>query len=135
MPVWSESDTVLTCVRDTRSRLPVWTWVFVALGAALVLAAAAAVFLGSRWALFRLRWMREVDLKRKRGTGPPKGGGPLTVVVTDIDGYSSARRPPGGRGSAAASQAERPRRPRLATPPRARPRRRPGCRMAAPTAG
>jgi class 3 adenylate cyclase len=62
--------------------------VLVGLGAVLALLAAAIALLGSRWMLFRSRWAREIELKRKRAKGPPKGGSTVSVVVTDIEGYS-----------------------------------------------
>jgi len=40
----------------------------------------------------RMRWrpqaLRRIDLMRKRAKGPPRGDGKVTVVVTDIEGYS-----------------------------------------------
>jgi hypothetical protein len=84
--------------------------VLVGLGAVLLLAAAGAAFLGSRWALFRLQSMREAELKRKSAAGPPKEDAALTVVITDIDGYSSARACPGAGGRVAFAAASPPRR-------------------------
>jgi hypothetical protein len=79
-------------VHDPTSALPPWTWVLVALGAVLLLTAIGLLVLGSRWALFRVRWLREAELKKRRGMGLPKEGGSLTVVVTDVEGYSGERR-------------------------------------------
>jgi hypothetical protein len=97
---WSNNDTQLTCEAVARgAMLPAWTWVLVALGVVLALLAGAIALLGSRWVLFRSRWAREMELKRKRARGPPKSGGPVSVVVTDIEGYSGgAGRWQGGVG-------------------------------------
>ena len=91
--IWSRNGTRLRCVVQSRgAALPPWAWVFVALGVVLALLAAAIALVGSRWVLFRSRWAREAELKRKRAKGPPKGGGSVAIVVTDIEGYSGARR-------------------------------------------
>jgi hypothetical protein len=87
---WTEDGTVLSCYKDDRVPLPAWTWALVALGGVLLVFAGALLMLGSRWALFRVRWLREAELKRKRAMGPPRDGAAVTVVVTDIEGYSSA---------------------------------------------
>jgi hypothetical protein len=86
---WSADGTQLTCVRDAAAALPPWTWVLLALGGALLLTTAGMLFLGSRWALLRLHWMREAELRRKRGLGPPTEGAAATVVITNVDGFSS----------------------------------------------
>lgn len=70
----------------------------VGFGGVLAALAAAIALIGSRWVLFRSRWAREAELKRKRAKGLPKGGGSVSVVVTDIEGYSGAWLPPGRRG-------------------------------------
>jgi hypothetical protein len=87
-PEWSRGGTVLRCKAD-QTVLPPWMWVLVALGAVLGLLAASLMVLGSRWALFKSRWVREAELKRKRRLGMPKEGSTFCVVVTDIEGYSS----------------------------------------------
>jgi hypothetical protein len=88
---WSRNRTLLTCEPIPKSAvLPAWMWVLVALGVVLALLAGAIALLGSRWVLFRSRWAREMELKRKRARGPPKSGGPVSIVVTDIEGYSGA---------------------------------------------
>ncbi len=90
--VWSRNDTHLQCELVPRSAaLPAWAYVFVALGVVLALLAAAIALVGSRWVLFRSRWAREMELKRKRAKGLPKSGGAVSIVVTDIEGYSGAR--------------------------------------------
>ncbi|KIZ04553.1 hypothetical protein MNEG_3403 [Monoraphidium neglectum] len=87
--VWTRNGTHLACEANPKSQpLPPWAWVFVALGAVLAVLAAAILSLGSRLVLFRTRWAREMELKRKRARGSPKGGGTISVVVTDIEGYS-----------------------------------------------
>ena len=93
---WSADGTVLRCVVDSTSALPPWMWVLVALGGVLLLMAGALLVLGSKWALFRVRWLREVELKRKHALGMPKEGSAVSVVITDIEGYSSER--PRGEG-------------------------------------
>ena len=87
---WSADGTVLRCVQDTATAaLPAWMWLLVALGAVLMLLALSLLVLGSRWALFKARWLRDAELKRKRQLGVPKDGAPVSVVITDIEGYSS----------------------------------------------
>jgi len=88
-PVWSKDGTALRCILDKRAALPPWMWVFVALGASLVLLAVSLLVLGSRWALFKSRWVREAELKRKRRLGMPREGSTVCVVITDVEGYSS----------------------------------------------
>lgn len=95
LPVWSLNGTRLECVQDSRVSLPAWTWVLVALGAALVLLAGSLLLLSSRLLLFRSRWLREAELKRKRRLGLPKEGDNVCVVVTDIEGYSCEHGRPG----------------------------------------
>jgi hypothetical protein len=85
---WTRNRTRLSCDAARAAPLPPWTWVLVALGAVLALLAVSIAMLGSRLLLFRSRWAREIELKRKRARGPPKGGGVISVVVTDIEGYS-----------------------------------------------
>jgi hypothetical protein len=88
---WSRDGTMMQCAPDDRSALPVWTWVLVGVGAALLLLAASLVLLSSRLLLFRSRWLREAELKRKRRLGLPKAGDAVYAVVTDIEGYTGAR--------------------------------------------
>jgi hypothetical protein len=85
---WGEGGTVLVCVPD-RSLLEPWAWVLVALGGVLFLFMCALVLVASRWVLFRSRWLRDADLRRKRARwGSLKPGARLSVVVTDVEGYS-----------------------------------------------
>ncbi|KAI8476209.1 MAG: hypothetical protein J3K34DRAFT_271511 [Monoraphidium minutum] len=85
---WSGGGTVMACTPD-RALLEPWAWVLVALGGVLFLLVAALLLVASRWVLFRSRWMREVELRRKRARwGSLKAGGTISVVVTDVEGYS-----------------------------------------------
>jgi hypothetical protein len=34
------------------------------------------------------RWQRQLELRRKKALGPPKGGDNVSIVVTDVEGYS-----------------------------------------------
>ena len=88
---WSRDGTELRCIVDKRSALPAWTWVLVGLGVVLLLIGALLAVLGSRWVLLHSRWMREMELKRKRKLGLPRDGGVVSVVITDIEGFSSER--------------------------------------------
>jgi hypothetical protein len=88
---WSADGTVLACVPD-RQLLEPWAWVLVALAGVLFLLCAALLLVASRWVLFRSRWVREAELRRKRARwGSLKAGARLSVVVTDIEGYSGER--------------------------------------------
>jgi hypothetical protein len=88
---WSNDGTELRCLQDAPVQaLPAWTWVLVALGGVLMLLAGSLLLLGSRWALFKARWLRDAELKRKRRLGVPRDGAAAAVVITDIEGYSSA---------------------------------------------
>ncbi|KAI8463865.1 MAG: nucleotide cyclase [Monoraphidium minutum] len=87
-PAWRVNGTVLICEAEVPRGRPGWEWALVALGVVGVALLAALLLLGSRWQVFRSRWMREAELQRKRARGPPQGGGFASVVVTDIEGYS-----------------------------------------------
>lgn len=82
------NETHLECVPERKTGLPPWAWVLIAVGSVAALMLAALALLGSRWKLLRSKWLREVDLVRKRASGLPEEGSPVTVVVTDIEGYS-----------------------------------------------
>jgi hypothetical protein len=95
-PQWSRGGTRLQCV--PAAGIPAWGWVLVAVAAMLTVLGAAALALGSRWELMRSRWLREAELKRKRAEGMPAGGARLTVVVTDVEGYSGGGLGTGAKG-------------------------------------
>lgn len=85
---WSNNGTLLTCHPTPVGPLPAWAWVLVALGAVMVVLAAALVMLSSRVSRLRSRWIRELEVARKRRQGLPQSGARVSVVVTDIEGYS-----------------------------------------------
>lgn len=89
---WTRGDTHLTCKPARSGAVPPWTWAVVALGAVGLLLAGALLCVGSRWVLFKSRWLREAELRRKRAKGLPRAGAQFSVVVTDIEGYSGAHR-------------------------------------------
>jgi hypothetical protein len=86
---WSQDGTVLRCFE--RHELPAWTWALVGVGAALAVLTLSLLLLGRRLILFQRRWLRELELKRKRRMGVPKDGANVSVAITDIEAYSSAR--------------------------------------------
>jgi hypothetical protein len=88
---WGEGGTALTCASD-RGPLAAWAWALVALGGALLLLAAALALAAGRWVLLRSRWAREAELQRKRARwGALKAGARVSVVVTDINGFSGEK--------------------------------------------
>jgi hypothetical protein len=84
--VWSRDGTVMRC-EYTRT-LSASMWVLVGLGAAIALLALSLLLLSRRLLLFRSRWLREAELKRKRRLGVPKDGANVSIVITDIEAYS-----------------------------------------------
>jgi hypothetical protein len=86
---WSQDGTVLLCVAHHST--PAWAWALVGVGAAVAVLTLSLLLLGRRLLLFQRRWLRELELKRKRRMGVPKDGANVSVAITDIEAYSSAR--------------------------------------------
>lgn len=88
--VWSNDHTTLSCKLDTPSKMPEWVMpiavVLSVTGFMLLAAVALMVWLRMTVSL-RKRWQRDKELMRSRLKGVPNGG-PASIVVTDVEGYS-----------------------------------------------
>lgn len=93
--VWSNNSTVLKCEPSQGSVLAPWfiptAVIATVIGICLLGAVGLLVWLRVT-ILLRWKWQRERDLLKYRQKGVPNGG-PATIVVTDVEGYSGAHIP------------------------------------------
>lgn len=88
--VWSQNDTSMSCEPVGTPYPPAWLKAM-----ALTLTIVGIPTVSTLGALFwyktrvqlRRRWQRERELMKHRAKGVPSGG-PATIVVTDVEGYS-----------------------------------------------
>lgn len=90
-PSWSQNNTLLTCLPKSYSNTlsPTVITAITASAAGVLLLAAVGLLVWLRLAVqLRPRWQREKELAAHRKMGVPCGS-PATIVVTDIEHYSS----------------------------------------------